>query len=137
MFGVTLLSQACGLVAILLVWAVLGRGLDGRALWLGALAGISAGLGLAALYRALAIGTMSVVSPIVACGALLPFAISLATGERPSAAAVAGALAALAGAVLASVQESRAGAHRRRAMLLAGAAAGALGLFLYLAGLGA
>ena len=34
---------------------------------------------------------MSIVSPIVACGAVVPFAISLATGERPSALALAGA----------------------------------------------
>ena len=53
---------------------------------------------------------MSIVSPIVACGAVVPFAISIATGERPSALALAGAVIALTGAVLAS---PRSGARRR------------------------
>ena len=80
---------------------------------------------------------MSIVSPVVACGAVVPFAISLATGERPSTLALAGAVVALGGAVLASVEESRAPARERaRAMLLAVVAAGALGLFTYFLGLG-
>jgi drug/metabolite transporter (DMT)-like permease len=111
--------------------------LDGHSFALGLAAGAGGGAGLAAFYRALALGTMSIVSPVVACGAVVPFAISLATGERPSSVALAGAVAALAGAVLASVEESRAPARERaQAVLLACVAAGALGLFVYLLGLG-
>ena len=83
-----------------------------RSFALGLLAGIGGGAGLAAFYRALSLGTMSVVSPLVACGAVVPFAISIATGERPSRSRVAGAVAALAGAVLASVEERRADVAR-------------------------
>jgi drug/metabolite transporter (DMT)-like permease len=80
---------------------------------------------------------MSIVSPVVACGAVVPFVISLATGERPSAVALGGAVVALVGAVLASVEESRAPARERgRAVLLAVLAAGALGVFTYFLGLG-
>jgi drug/metabolite transporter (DMT)-like permease len=80
---------------------------------------------------------MSVVSPLVACGAVVPFAIAIATGERPSALALCGAVAALGGAVLASVEERRAESpDRARAVLLALAAAFALGLFVYFLGLG-
>ncbi len=108
-----------------------------RSFLLGCLAGIGGGAGLAAFYRALALGTMSVVSPLVACGAVVPFAIAIATGERPSALALCGAAAALGGAVLASVEERRAESpDRARAVLLALAAAVALGLFVYFLGLG-
>jgi drug/metabolite transporter (DMT)-like permease len=73
----------------------------------------------------------------VACGAVVPFAVSLATGERPAAVAVVGAFLALAGAVLASLEERRASSPARsRAVVLAVVAAGALGLFVYFLGLG-
>src|SRR5262249_25143923 len=110
---------------------------DGRSFGIGVLAGIGGGTGLAAFYKALSLGTMSIVSPVVACGAVVPFAISIATGERPSALAVSGAGLAIAGAVLASVEEGRwTEATRARAVVLAVAAAVALGLFTYFLGLG-
>jgi drug/metabolite transporter (DMT)-like permease len=136
--GVTLVSQAAGFVA-LIVAVVLRGEVGSRSFLLGIVAGLGGGLGLAAFYRALSLGTMSVVSPIAACGALVPFALSLATGERPSRLAVAGAVAALAGAVLASLEERRAASHspdRARAVVLAVVAAVALGLFVYFLGLG-
>jgi drug/metabolite transporter (DMT)-like permease len=104
--AVTVLSQTAGFVALLAIVAVRGE-VGGRPFVLGLLGGIGGGVGLAAFYRALSLGTMSVVSPVVACGAVLPFAISIATGERPSGLALAGAGAALGGAVLASVEERR------------------------------
>ncbi|HZO96748.1 MAG TPA: EamA family transporter [Gaiellaceae bacterium] len=135
--SVTVLSQAAGFAALLAALAVHGGGLDGRSFALGLAAGAGGGAGLAAFYRALALGTMSVVSPVVACGAVVPFAISLASGERPAAVALAGAPLALAGAVLASAEERRAPAGERgRAVALAAGAAGALGLFTYFLGLG-
>jgi drug/metabolite transporter (DMT)-like permease len=134
--GVSIVSQAFGFAAILAVWALRGFALDGHAFWLGLLAGVGGGIGLALLYQALALGTMSIVSPVVAAGAVVPFTISLATGERPSPLALAGAVAALCGAVLASMQEHRAvEANRRRAIVLAVGSALALGLFVYFVGL--
>src|SRR5206468_11456873 len=57
--------------------------------------------------------------------------------ERPSSLAVVGAVFALGGAVLASVEERRAASpERARAIALAVAAAVALGLFVYFLGLG-
>jgi drug/metabolite transporter (DMT)-like permease len=130
-------SQSAGFVALLVALSAVGGSLDGRSLALGLVAGAGGGLGLAAFYRALALGTMSIVSPVVACGAVVPFTISLATGERPSAVSLAGAVVALAGAVLASVEESRAPARERaQAVALAVVAAGALGIFTYFLGLG-
>ncbi len=136
--GVTLVSQAAGFVALIVAVAVRGD-VGTRSFLLGLVAGLGGGLGLAAFYRALSLGTMSVVSPIAACGALVPFILSLASGERPSTLAVAGAVAALAGAVLASLEERRAATDspdRARAVVLAIAAAVALGLFVYFLGLG-
>lgn len=134
--AVTVLSQGVGFFALLVWLAVEGFRLDGRAFGLGVLAGIGGGIGLAAFYKALAVGTMSIVSPIAACGAVLPFGIALATGERPSGLAVGGAVAALAGAVLASAEEHASDdPGRRRGALLAIAAAVALGLFIYFLGL--
>jgi len=135
-FAVTVVSQAAGFVTLLVALAVHGS-VTGRSLALGALAGLGGGIGLAAFYRALSIGTMSVVSPLAACGAVVPFAIALAAGDRPSALALAGAVAALAGAVLASVEERRASSPERgRAVALAVFAAVALGVFVYFLGLG-
>jgi len=135
--AVTVISQAAGFAALLVALAIHGGALDSRSFAIGLAAGAGGGVGLAAFYRALAVGTMSIVSPIVACGAVVPFAISLATGERPSTLALAGALVALAGAVLASVEERRAAAKERgRAIVLAAAAAVALGCFTYFLGLG-
>ncbi len=136
MLAVTVISQAAGFAALLVAVAVRGD-LDGRSLVLGLIGGLGGGLGLAAFYKALSLGTMSVVSPIAACGALVPFVVSIATGERPAIVAAAGAILALAGAVLASVEERRsASPERARAVVLAGVTAVALGLFVYFLGLG-
>ncbi|HEY3182761.1 MAG TPA: EamA family transporter [Gaiellaceae bacterium] len=135
-FAVTVISQGAGFVALLVAVAVRGD-VGARSFWLGTLAGLGGGAGLAAFYRALSLGTMSIVSPLAACGAVVPFGLALATGERPSALALGGAVAALAGAVLASLEEQRAESRERaRAVVLALVAAGALGLFVYFLGLG-
>jgi drug/metabolite transporter (DMT)-like permease len=135
-FAVTVVSQAAGFVLLLAALGARGD-VDERSLGIGALAGIGGGLGLVAFYRALSLGTMSVVSPLVACGAVVPFALAIATGERPATIAVLGAVAALGGAVLASVEERRsASPERARAIVLAVVAAAALGLFVYFLGVG-
>jgi drug/metabolite transporter (DMT)-like permease len=135
-FAVTVVSQAAGLLALLVVFGVRGE-LGTRSFLLGLAAGVGGGAGLAAFYKALSLGTMSVVSPIAACSAVVPFGVSLATGERPSGIAVVGAVVALGGAVLASAEERRSESpERARAVVLAVVAAGAHGLFVYFLGLG-
>jgi len=132
--AVTVLSQAAGFVLLVVLVGASGR-LDSRSVALGAIGGLGGGAGLACFYAALARGTMSIVSPITACSALVPVTLSLATGERPSSLALGGSAVALAGAVLASVEE-RAAAERGRgdAIVLAVAAALAIGLFVYFLG---
>jgi len=82
-FAVTVVSQAAGFVALLLVFAVRGD-LASRSFAYGLIAGAGGGIGLAAFYRALSLGTMSVVSPIAACGAVVPFGISTSLRMHPS-----------------------------------------------------
>ena len=130
LLSVTVLSQAAGFVALAVVVGVDGGGLDRHAVVLGLVAGVGGAIGLAAFYRALALGTMSVVSPVVACSAVVPLAVALASGDSPSAVALGGSVLALAGAVLASVEEHvSGGVDARRALVAAGVAMAALGVF--------
>ena len=134
--AVTVVSQAAGLLALLVWLAARGFHAGASSFELGLLAGVGGAIGLSAFYKALAVGTMSIVSPVAACGAVVPFSLALARGERPSAWAVGGAVVALAGAVLASAAEGRASGDRRLGALLAVVAAIAIGLFAYFLGLG-
>jgi drug/metabolite transporter (DMT)-like permease len=130
---VLVVSQAAGLSTIALVVAVRGEGPpEARYLGYAALAGIAGAIGLAALYRGLAVGSMSVVAPVSATAAVVPVLFGIAGGERPSAAQNVGIAVAVAGVVLAS--RARAGDGRGRALAegtgLALLAALAFGLLL-------
>ena len=89
---VVLLSQACGLVLVAIVLPLFPAASPRTAdLWWGAIAGLTGGVGVALLYRALAIGTMSIVAPTTAVIAVaLPVLTSIALGERPGWIPVAG-----------------------------------------------
>ena len=109
----------------------------------GAASGAAAGLGACFLYRGLANGRMSVVAPLSAVGsAVVPVAVGVVTGERPSAMVWLGVLVAMPAIWLVSrsageVDEAGREARPRapRAGLLDGALAG-LGFGLLFAGLG-
>lgn len=96
---------------------------------LGVLAGVAEGLAVWAFYRALSVGTMSLVAPISALGAVIPVAVGLLRGERPGQLALAGAFVALAGAVLASRSP---GTVSRRGLGSAVVAAAGFGAFFVL-----
>ncbi len=103
---VVLLSQASGLLLVVLVLPLLPAAAPQAAdLWWGAAAGLAGGVGVALLYHALAIGTMSVVAPITALAAVaIPVVTSIALGERPGLLAVVGILVGIAAIVLVSRQ---------------------------------
>jgi drug/metabolite transporter (DMT)-like permease len=83
------------------------RGASSGALVPGALSG-AVGVGaVLAFYGALGRGTMSVVAPIGATGAVVPMAYGVLQGDRPGALQWVGVAAALAGAVLASREPDR------------------------------
>jgi drug/metabolite transporter (DMT)-like permease len=132
--AVGVVQHAAGLATMVLVAAAFGAELSGRAFVLGALAGVFSAAGILSYYRALAIGTMSIVSPLAACGAVVTVAVALAEGERPSELSLAGAVVALAGAVLASFHEHGRGGASRRAVVLAVATAFMFGVQLYFLG---
>jgi drug/metabolite transporter (DMT)-like permease len=101
--AVMLLSQ--GLALAILVAAVLAGAPtqhDAASTAWAAAVGLLGLLGLLAFYRALAIGTMSIVAPISATGVAIPVLVGLASGERPGALQVAGIALACAGVVLAA-----------------------------------
>jgi drug/metabolite transporter (DMT)-like permease len=96
-------------------------------------AGILDVLGVTAFYRALAIGTMSVVAPLSATGAVIPVLVGLASGERPRTLQLVGMALAMVGTVLAGREapepDSQARPTAQNAVLLALLAAVGFGSF--------
>ena len=76
---------------------------------LAALAGLAGLAGVAALYRGLAVGAMGVAAPLSGTAPIIPVAVGLAQGERPSAVQWAGVALALVGIVLVSRETNAAG----------------------------
>jgi drug/metabolite transporter (DMT)-like permease len=75
----------------------------------GAMGGLCGGIGVALLYRALAIGTMSVVAPTTAvCAVAIPVVAAVILGERPSPLAVGGIVLGIVSIVLVSRQTATA-----------------------------
>lgn len=123
-------SQACSLVALL----VLLPFMPGPHLvegWIGwaIVAGLAGSGALVCFYRALAFGTVGVVSPISALAVSIPVIAGFAAGEQPRTLQVAGIVAAITGAVLASGPELRGEQHvKQRAIWYALAAAVGFGI---------
>jgi drug/metabolite transporter (DMT)-like permease len=114
--AVLLLSQ--GLAFAILIVAVLAGAPtehDGAATAWAASVGALGLLGLLAFYRALAIGTMSIVAPISATGVAIPVLVGLVSGERPGALQYAGIVLACGGVVLAAREAPSEDAAARRA----------------------
>jgi len=128
------LSQTAGLIAVT-VAAIVTGGFLGPLGWVrwAVLAGVAGSVGLVCFYTALATGTMGVVSPIAALGALVPFLVGILSGEKPSTLALIGVGISLAGACAASGPELR-GRTGARSVALAVASGACFGLvFTFLA----
>jgi drug/metabolite transporter (DMT)-like permease len=116
---VVAVSQGAALFALLPLVALLGAPTS----WVpGLLAGVAGAIGLACFYGALAQGTMGVVAPLAATGAVVPVVVGLVRGEQPGALQAAGIVVALLGVVLASGPELTGGASSRPLLLAAVAA---------------
>jgi drug/metabolite transporter (DMT)-like permease len=101
--SVLLVSQPFGLLLAFGVALVAGdQGLPAREAAIAAGAGAIVVVALGAFYRAMALGSVSVVATIGALGILVPFIGGLAQGESPATVAVAGAIVAIVGVLLAS-----------------------------------
>jgi drug/metabolite transporter (DMT)-like permease len=109
--------EGTGLVLVLLVVAATGEPFpEGRTVLLSLVGGVAGVLALGCFYRALAIGTMSIVAPISATGVALPVIVGVATGDSLSVLVSVGLAVTVAGVILASrevhEEERRAAAGR-------------------------
>jgi len=105
--SVVVISQLSGLVVLLVLLPVLPAAAPSRSdLTWGLLAGLGGAAGITLLYRGLAIGRMSLVSPVTAVvAAIVPFAAGLLARERPSLLALIGVAIALIAVVLVSTTD--------------------------------
>jgi drug/metabolite transporter (DMT)-like permease len=128
---VLLVSQPFGLVlALLVALAVGGSPLDREDALIAAAAGGTVVLALGAFYRAMALGSVSVVATIGALGVIVPVAGGLAQGEEPAAIQALGAGVAIVGVVLVAREpDPEWRAAGRAAVGLAALAALGFGLF--------
>jgi drug/metabolite transporter (DMT)-like permease len=126
--AIVAVSQAAGLLLLGLILPMLPGSPSRQDLMWGGVAGLAGGVGVALLYRALAIGTMAVVAPITAvCAVALPVVVEAIRGERLAAVTVAGILLAVAAIVL--VSQSRSTERRSGGITLALMSGVAIGLF--------
>ncbi len=97
LWAVIIGSQAVGLAGAALVTLVTGHGWPGlHAVWPVLLGGLASVVAISFFYKALAIGSMSIVAPISATNAMIPFAAGIIAGGRPTSVQLAGvALAAV------------------------------------------
>jgi uncharacterized membrane protein len=102
--AIVVVSQLSGLGLLLLMLPALPASapLPSDYVW-GAIAGLTGGVGVALLYRALAIGVMAVVAPTTAvCAVAIPVLAAIAFGERPGLATIGGIVLAIVAIVLVS-----------------------------------
>lgn len=128
------LSQAVGFVLLVaLATATGGWGAD-PGYWPWAMGASLLGMvAMIAFYRALAMGPMGIVSPLVSLSVLVPVGVSLVRGEMPNSIQVLGIILAIVGILLASGPELS-GAERARPLVLAGVATvGFGGMFVCMA----
>ena len=129
-------SQGAGLALLLLILPLLPLATPTvRDLIWGGTAGLAGGTGVALLYRALAVGRMTVVAPTTAvCAVIIPVAAGVLVGERLTLMTALGIALAIVAIVLVSQQETAASATVRAGALPPGvgialASGVAIGLF--------
>lgn len=95
-------SQLAGALGLAVALAIEGVRPNATGVAWGLAAGVGSGCALVLFYRSLAEGTMSIVAPISACGAVVPVTAALLTGSQPGTLAALGVLATVTGVVLVS-----------------------------------
>jgi len=101
---VLLWAQVGGVAAIAIAVALRGEGPVGWEVLFAIAAAVGGTAGLYAYYRGMQIGAMSVIAPIAGASAVIPVIYGIATGDKPSAAQIAGIVFAIVGVALASVE---------------------------------
>lgn len=110
--AVTVWSQAMGFVALLVAALLVPGALQADAVAWGVAAGLSGSIGVVLLYRALALGTVSTVAPLISMIAIfVPVAVGLLAGERPGTAALGGIALGVVAVVMIGAGEGGGGAR--------------------------
>jgi drug/metabolite transporter (DMT)-like permease len=123
---VVVIAAPASLVVELLLWPAVGARFDAGAVAWGAASGIASAAAFALLYRTLAIGPMSVLSPVTALvSAALPVSVGLLAGERVGAMALGGMTLALVAVVVVSGGANTHGLRPSRTALALAFGAGA------------
>jgi drug/metabolite transporter (DMT)-like permease len=130
----TAVGAAAGLILLLLALPVVGGMWSAAALGWGALSGLAGAVAIALLYACLAIGPMSILSPLTALvSALVPVTWGLVGGDRfEPIGYLALGLALVAVVLVGFVPEKNAVRPRTRALLMAVGAGAMIGVFLIL-----
>ncbi|WP_207454979.1 EamA family transporter [Herbiconiux sp. SYSU D00978] len=132
--AVTLVVAVSGLGALALAYPVVGGVWSPDAALFGAISGVTGAIGISLLYACLAIGPMSILSPLTAVvSALVPVTVGLARGEQLTAVGWIALAVALAAVVLVGfVPEQGAVRPRPLALVMAVGAGAGIGAFLVL-----
>lgn len=85
-----------------------------RAIAFGLLGGVFGAVGLASLYKGLAVGRMGIVAPIASLSVLVGVVVGFLQGDRPTSVQLVGMVAAVIGAVLAAIAPDPAGPRQGR-----------------------
>jgi len=129
---VVVIAAPASLLVELLLWPAVGARFPSGAVTWGAASGLASAVAFALLYRTLAIGPMSVLSPVTALvSAALPVGVGLIEGETLSGLAVGGMMLAFVAIVVVSGgTDARAVRPSRAALVLAFGAGAAIALQL-------
>ena len=129
---VTAISGASGLVLLLAAYLLIGGVWSAKAVLLGALSGVAGSVALMLLYACLAIGPMSILSPLTAIvSALVPMVAGVIRGERLQPIGYVALVIALVAVVLVGfVPEKDAVRPSVRALAMAVASGALIGVFL-------
>lgn len=126
---IALLSQVVALPPLLAAAVLTGARFPAPLVSLSAAAGLLDAIGITAFYSALAVGSISVVAPMAALGALVPLVTDAVSGQRPGSLSLAAAVVAVAGAALAARER---GGFSTRGLARAALASLAFGGFFFL-----
>ena len=131
---VTAIAAATGLVVLLLALPIIGGAWSGQAVLYGALSGVAGAAAIVLLYACLAIGPMSILSPLTALvSAIVPMTAGLLRGERlETIGYIALGLALVAVVMVGFVPEKHAVRPSIKALAMAATSGALIGLFLIL-----
>jgi drug/metabolite transporter (DMT)-like permease len=104
-------SQPVGLILLGVAVAARASAPPGPGVAWALLAAVFGTVGLAAFYRGMAAGAISVVAPIAGAGAVIPVVVGVATGDRPSAFQGVGFAAAIGGVAFSSWERNPGGSR--------------------------